>query len=498
MSKHYSLYINGEFKDSGKKQDIINPANGEVVASVAFADEACVELALESARRAFDQGEWRNISLGERKEYLLKIYQGILAKAQELAHLETLNTGKPIKESTFMDIPSSAKTFDYFANNLEKYLKSDSIEIQNQIAQARGDLIPEPRGVVVLIVPWNYPLLIASWKLAQALAAGNTVILKPSSLTPLSALELAKIIDEAGIPKGVVNIIAGPGDIVGQNLCCDKRVDMISFTGSNSVGKNIFEYCAKNVKKLIMELGGKSASIILKDADLETAVNGSLCSIFLNQGQMCTGMSRIFVASDIYDTFVNDFASKAKRIKLGDGLDFETQIGPLVSQAQREKVSAYVEKAKKEGAKVICGGKIPVDEKLKKGFFFEPTVLTNVTPKMSVFREEVFGPVVCIGKFSNINEAEELANNSDFALAASIWSKDTAVAHSLAKKINAGTIWINTYGMFFNELPYGGFKQSGFGKELGREGFLEYTQLKNIIVDTTKDSKPLVSYWYGF
>jgi len=498
MSQHYSLYINGEFKDSKQKQDIINPSTGEVIASVAFADAACVELVLKSARRAFDKGPWKNISLAQRKEYLLKIHQGILVKAGQLANLETLNTGKPIKESTFMDIPSSAQTFDYFANNLEKYLEQDSIEIQSQVGQARGDLIRQPRGVTVLIVPWNYPLLIASWKMAQALAAGNTVILKPSSLTPLSALELAKIIDEADLPKGVVNVIAGRGDVVGEALCCDKRVDMVSFTGSNSVGKNILEYSSKNVKKLIMELGGKSASIILKDADLEAAVNGSLCSIFLNQGQMCTAMSRIFVADSIYDAFVSDFVNKAKKIKLGEAIDFETQMGPLVSKAQRETVANFIQQAKQEGAKILCGGKIPTDENLRKGFFFEPTVLTQVKPNMSIFQEEVFGPVVSIDKFSNIQEAEDLANNSDFGLAASIWSQDTSCAESLAKKINAGIIWINTYGMFFNELPYGGFKQSGFGKELGKEGFLEYTQLKNVIVDTTKDSKPLVSYWYGF
>ena len=498
MSEHFFLYINGEFKDSKSKQDIINPATSEAIASVALAEKGEVELALESARQAFDKGPWKTISLAQRKEFILKIYQGILAKAQELAHLETLNSGKPIKESTFMDIPSSAQSFDYFANNLEEYLKADSVEIQSQIANVKGDLIREPRGVVVLIVPWNYPLLIASWKMAQALAAGNTIILKPSSLTPLTALELAKVIDEAGLPKGVVNIIAGRGEVVGEVLCSDKRVDMISFTGSNSVGKKILEYSSKNVKKLIMELGGKSASIILKDADLEAAVNGSLCSIFLNQGQMCTAMSRILVASDIYDAFVDDFVNKAKRIRLGNGLDFETQMGPLVSGAQREGVIGFVEKAKEEGAKILCGGKIPTDERLKQGFFFEPTALTGVTPEMSIFREEVFGPVVCIVKFSSIQEAEDLANESNFGLAASIWSQDPVCAQSLAKKINAGTIWINTYGMFFNELPYGGFKQSGFGKELGKEGFLEYTQLKNIIVDTTKDSKPLVNYWYGF
>lgn len=473
---------------------IINPATQEVIAEVPLAEKAEIEAALSAAREAFDKGPWTKISLAERKNYLLKISQGILDNAAELSRLETLNTGKPIKESTFMDIPSSSKVFEHFANNLERYLQDENLELEN----AKSNLVREPQGVVVLIVPWNYPLLIACWKLSAALAAGNTVILKPSSLTPLTVLELGKIIQAAGLPKGVVNIINAEGSLAGEILCSDKRVDMISFTGSNEVGREIMQYASKNVKKLIMELGGKSAGIILKDADLELAVNGSLCSIFLNQGQMCTAMSRIFIEDSIYEKFVSEFVNKTKRIKLGPGDDYETQMGPLISGAQRKKVSAYVEKAKKEGAKLLCGGKIPEDPKLKNGFFFEPTVFADVSPSMSIFKEEVFGPVVYVNKFSMLGEVVELANNSDFGLAASIWTKDKIQAEDLAKKINTGTIWINTYGMFYNEVPYGGFKQSGFGKELGQEGFLEYTRIKNIIIDKTKDSKPLVNYWYGF
>ncbi len=490
-----SLFINGEFKDTKKKQEIINPSTGEVIAEVSIASEQDVELALASARTAFDKGPWKNISLEERRDIILKISQGILDKAGELAKIETLNTGKPIKESTFMDIPSVAKTFEHFANNLRNYLEDEALDIGSE---AQSKLMREPLGVAVLIVPWNYPLLIASWKMAQALAAGNTVILKPSSLTPLTALELAGIIHEAGLPKGAVNIINGSGDTIGKSLCSDKRVDMISFTGSNEVGRQIIDYSSKNVKKLIMELGGKSASIVLKDADLELAVNGSLCSIFLNQGQMCTAMSRIFVEDDIYDKFVTDFVEKAKRIKLGDGLNHETQMGPLISELQRKKIISFVEKAKKEDAKLSCGGKVPAGPNLKNGFFFEPTVFTDVLPQMSIFQEEVFGPVVCLSKFSDINEAIKLANATDFGLACSIWSKDNSLAEDLAARINAGIIWINTYGMFYNETPYGGFKQSGFGKELGKEGFLEYTRLKNVVIDKTKDPKPLVNYWYGF
>jgi betaine-aldehyde dehydrogenase len=476
---------------------LFNPANGEIIAELETADRQQVLAALEAAHQAA-QGAWQEISLSRRKELLLKISEGILERAEELAKLESLNTGKPIKETTFMDIPSAAKTFAYFAHNLERYLAEEDMTITSEIAQARARLLRQPYGVAVLIVPWNYPLLIASWKLAQALGTGNCAILKPSSLTPLTAMELVKIAHAAGLPEGVMNLLHGSGRELGETLCTDKRVDLISFTGSNQVGKEIIHYASRNVKKLIIELGGKSASIILKDADLEAAVNGSLCSIFLNQGQMCTAMSRILVEDAVYERFLDDFTAKAQRIKLGDGLDYQTQMGPLISAEQRKKVIASVEQAKKEGAELLCGGKIPESPELKKGFFFEPTVLAEVTPEMAIFQEEVFGPIACVTKFSGMEEAVGLANKSDFGLANCVWSKDASRAAALAAKINAGTTWVNTYGMFYNELPYGGFKQSGFGKELGREGFLEYTRLKNVIVDQTKDTKPLINYWYGF
>ena len=493
MIQRCPLFINGEFKDSVNANQIINPATSEIIAEVAVAGEDDVNLAIASARNCYDK-VWSKVSLKERREFLIKICLGIMDKASELAKLETLNTGKPIKESTFMDIPTSAKTFEYFANNLEEYLNEQELALDN----AEGRLVRSGRGVVVLIVPWNYPLIIASWKMAQALAAGNSVILKPSSLTPLTALELGKIIQESGLPAGTVNIITGSGESIGEALCSGKNVDMISFTGSNSVGKKIIEYCSGNVKKLIMELGGKSAGIVLKDADFETAVNGCLCSIFLNQGQMCTAMSRILVEDDIYDKFIEDFVNKAKRINIGNGLDYQTQMGPLISKQQRDSVMGFVERAKKQGAKLVCGGKVPDSSELKKGFFFEPTIFTQVPIDAEIFKEEIFAPVACVNKFSSIDEAIEIANKSDFALAGAIWTKDIPRAEKIAFCINAGTVWINTYGMFYNELPYGGFKQSGFGKELGREGFLEYTLLKNIITDKSPDSKPLVNYWYGF
>jgi betaine-aldehyde dehydrogenase len=496
MSVKYPLYINGKFLDTLETQNIINPSTGKVIAEACLASLKEVELALASAREAFDHGPWPQFSLAQRKEFISKIAQGILDNAGQIAQLETQNTGKPIKETTFMDIPSSAKTFEFMADNFINYL-DDQAEFDVS-SDARARLIREPMGVVVLIIPWNYPLLIACWKLASAIAAGNTVILKPSSLTPLTALELAKIIHQAGLPAGVVNVINGSGVNIGEALCSDKRVDMISFTGSNEIGKQILQYSSKNVKKSIMELGGKSASLVFNDVDLDVAVNSSLASIFLNQGQMCTAMSRIFVQEGIYDNFLASFIEKAKHIKLGLADDLETQMGPLISDAQRKKVIAYIEKAKAEGAKVACGGRIPENAELKNGYFFEPTVLVDVGLHSHIFKEEVFGPVVLMYKFSGEDEAAILANSVDFGLAACIWSKDLFLAQELAKKINAGIIWINTYGMFYNQLPYGGFKQSGFGKELGREGFLEYIRFKNVILDQSSDGKPLVNYWYGF
>jgi betaine-aldehyde dehydrogenase len=495
MNLKCPLFINGQFIETSEKQNIINPSTGKVIAEASLASLKEVGLALASAREAFDSGPWPQFSLLQRKDFIFKIAQGILDNAAALAQLETQNTGKPIKETTFMDIPSSAKTFEFAADNFMSYLTDEELNVSDD---AKSRLIREPMGVVVLIVPWNYPLLITCWKLASALAAGNTVILKPSSLTPITALELAKIIHTVGLPAGVVNIINGSGSAIGEELCADKRVDMISFTGSNEIGKQILQYSSRNVKKLTMELGGKSASLVFEDVDLGVAVNSSLASIFLNQGQMCTAMSRIFVQESIYDKFLAEFVEKAKRIKLGLAEEFETQMGPLINDAQRKKVIAYIEKAKAEGAKLVCGGRIPENAELKNGYFFEPTVLVDVNVHSHIFKEEVFGPVVLINKFSGSDEAVILANSVDFGLAACIWSKDLFLAQELAKKINAGTVWINTYGMFYNQLPYGGFKQSGFGKELGKEGLLEYTRLKNVILDRSSEGKPLVNYWYGF
>jgi len=494
MKQVYSLFINGEFVPAKSKEirEIINPCKGDVIARVPEAQVEDLEYAISSARRAFDRGPWPKLSLKERAAYLLKIAGGIRENAGRLMELESLNTGKPIKETTFMDIPSAAQVFEDVANLLEGWLKDEEVALP---AEARSMLLREPVGVVGLIVPWNYPLLIACWKLSFALAAGNSVVLKPSSLTPLSALELSRIVSEIDLPGGVVNVVTGAGDRVGAALAASKNVDMISFTGSSEVGKEIMKLASSNTKKLIMELGGKSAAVVLDDCDIETVSSGLLCGIFLNQGQMCTAMSRLLIDEKIADRFLEVFVKKAKALKLGDSLNPETQMGPLINEQQRKKVISFVEQAKAQGARLLCGGGIP--ENLKEGFFFEPTVFADVKPEMDIFQREVFGPVLCVSGFSSLDEAVSLANDSSFGLAASVWTKDLTKAQELAEQINAGTVWINTYGMFYSQVPYGGFKQSGFGKELGKEGLWEYTNLKHINVDLTPSSRPLVTNWFS-
>lgn len=496
--KHYFSFIGGENYKGRETKEVINPSTGEPFALVDLIDSCGLEQAVDSARDAYDKGPWPQLSFGHRKGLLLKLASLLLEKAQELANLESRNTGKPIKETTFMDIPSAAETFKFFGENLENFLKVKEINLSNQVARAKATLIREPLGVTGLIVPWNYPLLIASWKTAQSLAAGNTVVLKPSSLTPLTALELGRLAFEAGLPKGVLNVVICSGQEAGL-ICQHPKVDLVSFTGSNLSGEKIVASSAKNIKKTIIELGGRSANIVLEDADLDLAVNGVLCSIFLNQGQMCTAASRVLVAEKIYQEFKARLKGAAEKIKLGDALDFETQMGPLASKGQQEKMVNFFKQASLKKSKIITGGKIPTNPGLEKGFFFQPSLIEEDDPKSFLFQEEIFGPAATLTPFSSLSQAVSLANDSRFGLAACIWSRDELKVKEIAGKVSAGIIWANTYGMFFNQIPFGGFKQSGFGKELGEAGFWEYTRLKSLVLDdTAAGSKPLVNYWYGF
>lgn len=490
----YQMFINNEFCNSsnGEFLESINPATGKAFAKFPKGTVKDMDKAIQAARLAFDKGDWPKFSWRERAMYLRKIAELIAQEAYNLAQLETQDNGKPLKETTFIDIPMAADVFDYFASIISEAKGEANLLTKENLSYT----LYEPVGIVGAIVPWNYPLLLACWKIAAALAAGNTVILKPSQETSLSVLALAKIIKKVDLPKGVFNVVTGLGSEIGTNLVEDKRVDMISFTGSNSVGKEIMKLASVNVKKLLLELGGKSADIVFSDSNLEEAVNAAILSNFMNQGQMCVAMSRVLVEEKIYEPFIKLLVERTKKIKIGDGLDPSTQMGPLISQKQRKHVLDCINKGLSEKAKLLCGGKIPDDPSLKDGFYLEPTIFTELNYNSSLFNEEIFGPVMSVIKFSDEASAIEIANNSTQGLACSIWTNDLKKAHRISCEIKVGTVWVNNFGGFYAEMPFGGYKESGFGKELGKTGLLNYMQLKHININLEK--KPLITTWYSF
>lgn len=488
----YQMYINGEFVEAGNKHllDAINPCTEEIIAKFPKATVEDTRKAIKAARQAFDSGVWPNLSYQKRAKYLKKISEGIMERAMELIDIEARDTGKTIKQATFIDIPVAAQCFDYYSN-VENFLADEEIKLQ---ADAKSFIYREPIGVIAQNIPWNYPMIMAAWKLAPALAAGNCVVFKPSHLAPLSALELAKIIDKVGIPKGVVNIITGEGKIIGEELSKNEDVDMVAFTGSTEVGRSIMKDASGNIKKVCLELGGKSPNIVFADSDFDAAVGGSLSAIFMNTGQMCVAGSRLLVEDKIYDKFVSQIIERTKKLKIGNNLDHSTDIGPVISKEQKAAILRCIEIGKEEGAKLLYGGNaVSVNGK---GYFIEPTIFEG-NNKMSIAQEEIFGPVLCIIKFSGVEEAVKIANDTKYGLAAMIWSKDLEKANRVAEKLRCGQIWINTYGFFHNEAPFGGYKQSGIGRELGKEGLLEYTELKHVNTDQTAGGKSLSSQWFS-
>ena len=492
--QQFDLLVGGELigAASGKYFELVNPSTGEAFARVADAALEDVRKAISNARSKFEKGDWPGLSVAERGIYLKKIAALIRQHAKELADLESANIGKTLKQSSFIDVPTAADCFEYFGS-LEALAK----DRQNAVADPVKSVTAfEPIGVVACIIPWNYPLIMAAWKIAPALLAGNTVVFKPSSVGCASVMRLAQIIKESGLPAGVVNIVATSDKDAARLLVTDSRVDMISFTGGTETGREIMRLAAGTAKKVSLELGGKSPNIVFADCDLETAVGGTMSAIFMNQGQMCTAGSRLLLEEGIYDKFMKLLVGKTKKLKIGNALDYQTEFGPVISKEQREKALEYIKEAVKQGTTVACGGKIPKDDELKKGFFLEPTILENVTNDMNVAREEIFGPVLCVIKFSGIEEAVRIANDSPYGLASCIWTKDLLKADRVAKRLQAGTVWINTYGGFYNTASFGGHKQSGFGRELGPEGLLEYMQSKHICTDQTPGGKPLVTDWF--
>lgn len=475
------MLINGEFvaAKSGKTFDTINPATGDVIVKVCEADKEDIDRAVKAARKAFEW-DWRKVTPYQREQLLMKLADLVEKNAEELAQLETLDNGKPISESKAVDVPMVVQNFRYFAGWATKVL-GDTIPVSN--GNFHAYTLREPVGVVGQIIPWNFPLLMAAWKLAPALACGNTVVLKPAEQTPLTALRLAELIMEAGFPAGVVNICPGFGETAGAALSSHMDVDKVAFTGEYITGRKIIEASAGNLKRVSLELGGKAPNIIFTDSDMEAAIKGCMGSVFFNQGQVCCAGTRLFVEKKIYEDFVAKLSDKAKKIKLGVGLNPETQMGPLVSEEQLKRVTGYLDIGKKEGAKPVCGGDRAKDGDLAKGYFVQPTVFADVDNKMRIAREEIFGPVVSAIPFKDEDDVVFKGNDTIYGLSAGIWTSDVRKAHRVAKAIKAGTVWINCYNSFDPCVPFGGYKQSGYGREGGKETLELYTQVKAVWVN---------------
>lgn len=473
------LLINGEWRDAstGRTMPVVNPATEEVIAEVANASKEDVEAAVASARAAFE-GPWAKISARERGRLLWKLGEKLMEQADEFARLETLHNGKPIFESRQIEIPMSAECLQYFAGWADK-VHGETVPVKgNALVYTRR----EPLGVVAAIVPWNFPLMLAVWKIAPALAMGNTVVLKPASQTPLTALALGQLALEVGFPAGVLNVITGSGSTCGQAIVEHPDIDKIAFTGDTSTGKGIMRSAAETIKHVTLELGGKSPNIVFADADIEAAVRGATVGIFYGKGEVCAAGSRLLVESSIKDQFLEKVAARTKKMGVGDPLDPKTRFGALSSKAHFERVLGYVETAKKEGATLLAGGE-RADIGTGKGYFMQPTVFGNVTPDMTIAREEIFGPVLAAIEFTDVEDAIAKANGSIYGLAAGIWTKDVKKAHYVASKLKAGTVWVNAYNVYDTAMSFGGYKQSGFGREMGMHALDYYTQLKSVWVD---------------
>jgi aldehyde dehydrogenase (NAD+) len=471
------MLINNEWVDScsGRRFETINPTTGEVICDVAEADSADVDRAVQVARAAFRSGDWSKMSATRRGELLYKLAELIEQNLEELARLESLDNGKPRSESLNIDLPTVIACYRYYAGWADKN-QGKTIPIQGPyFCYTRH----EPVGVVGQIIPWNFPLLMQAWKLAPALAMGNTIILKPAKQTPLSALRMGELIIEAGFPPGVVNILPGYGETVGAAISSHMDIDKVAFTGSTEVGHLIMAAAAKsNLKRVTLELGGKSPNIVFADADMEAAIAGAHFGLFFNQGQCCCAGSRLFVEEKCYDKFVALSVERAKQRIVGDPLALDTQQGPQVDKKQFDKVMGYIESGMREGAQMLCGG----NRVGERGFFIEPTVFADVQDDMKIAQEEIFGPVMSIIKFKDVDEVIQRANTTMYGLAAAVWTKDITKAHAIANNVRAGTVWVNCSDVLDAAAPFGGFKQSGMGRELGEYGLQQYTEVKTITI----------------
>lgn len=480
MTKELKHYINGQWVDSSNpnKLDIINPATQKVIARAPSATKEETEEAIKIAKRTFESGIWSDQSPQERGAVLLQIAELLQENFDELRDIEVQNNGKTKREAE-SDVEEAVNTFRYYAG----LLNVPNGQVYETSGNMQTLIIKEPMGVAGLIVPWNFPLLMSVWKIAPALAAGNSILLKPAEITPMTAVKLFELIDQSDLPKGAANLIMGDGPVVGQTIAESDDVDIVSFTGSTGVGRHIMQAAAGNMKKVSLELGGKSPNIIFDDADLETALDYSLFGIFMGSGQVCSSGSRILVQEGLYDEFIKKYIQKAKEIRVGPGNDEHSQMGAIVSEKHFNNILNYIQIGKEEGANLSLGGNRIEGNGLEDGFFIEPTVFTNVTTHMRIVREEIFGPVVTIQKFKDEDEAIKIANDTDYGLAGAVFSTDQNKALRVIKKVRAGITWVNAYHLTNIQAPWGGYKQSGIGRSLSTYGLDEYQETKQININ---------------
>ncbi|TLS38099.1 aldehyde dehydrogenase family protein [Pseudalkalibacillus caeni] len=482
----YSMIINGEQVESasGETFTTYNPATGEAIAEVAKGGKEDVDRAVEAARNAFDNGKWKRYPVGKRSRVLNKIASIMRSRFKELVELEVMNSGKTIAAAQGQ-VMQAIEDFEFYAGAIVGHRGY----VNNVPGPFTNTEMKEPLGVCAQIIPWNYPMMMAAWKVAPAIAAGCSIVLKPASLTPLTAIILTEICHEAGVPAGVVNVVTGPGSTIGSYLVEHEGVDKVAFTGETQTGKDIMAKASETLKRVTLELGGKSPNLVFPDCDLDGAVDGSLFGIFYNTGQSCEARSRLYVHEDIYDAFMEKFVEKAKKLQLGDPMSDQTHMGAVISQGQLDTIDGYVQSAREDGANVVTGGESVKVEGFENGYWYAPTIITDVTSDMKVVREEIFGPVVVVMKFSDEKEVIKLANDSVYGLAAAIWTKDYARANKVAAQLQAGTIMVNSPFSAFPGTPFGGYKQSGFGRELSIETLDLYTETKSVL--SYIGSKPL-------